>query len=181
MGNTLKTYRRVLTVLGGVALVAGLAACTAAGPEAGGSGAASPRSTPSPTGTATGPPSAVDPAVTAAWAAGAVPSSGSDGFIMAQNGAFPDGAAGSFSLTASTLPPGTYSIHLACRGDAQTTVTLTVDNEEELALAGRCSDVSQGMTFSTTADGVTIALLGDSEEPVEWALAITDLLAGANG
>ena len=181
MGNTRNTRRTVLTTLGGVALAAGLAACTAGGPG-----------TPAPTATATDPATptaaatptattaepAVDPAATAAWAATAVPTSGADGFILAQNGAFQDGAPGSFSLSASTLPAGTYSVYVACRGDADTTVTLTVDNAEESTLAGGCSDVSQGMTFSTTADGATFALLGDSDKPVEWALAVTDLLPG---
>ena len=178
MGNTRNTRRTVLTTLGGVALAAGLAACTAGGtgtPAPTATSTATPTS--SPTATPTAEP-AVDPAVTAAWAATAVPTSGADGFILAQNGAFQDGAPGSFSLSASTLPAGTYSVYVACRGDADTTVTLTVDNAEESTLAGGCSDVSQGMTFSTTADGATFALLGDSDTPVEWALAVTDLLPG---
>jgi len=190
MGNTRKTYRNVLTVLGGMTLVAGLAACTAAGPGTAGS-------TPSPTGTSTAsPPPAsdpaavptVDPAATAAWAAEAVPTGGSDGFVMAQSGAFQAGAPGSFSLTASTLAAGDYSVYLACRGDADTTLTLTIDNAEPATdnagpatLAGGCTDESQGMDLSLAADGATFTLLGDSDQPVEWALAVTDRLPRAEG
>lgn len=179
MGNTLKAYRRVLSVLGGVALVAGLAACTTAGPEAAGSGAATPSRTPSPT--ATAPPPAVDPAVTAAWAAEAVPAGGSDGFVLAQSGAFPAGTPGAFSLTASTLAAGNYSVYLACRGDVDTTIALTIDKAEPSTLAGGCSGESQGIDLSLAADGATFMLLVDSDRPVEWALAVTDRLPRAEG
>jgi hypothetical protein len=184
MGNTLKTYRRVISILGVLTLVAGLAACTTAGPDIAASSDATPSRTPSATASPTVPADgapAIDPAVTAAWAAEAVPTRASDGFIMAQNGRFQDDALGSFTLSMSTLPAGSYSVYLACRGDADTTVTLAVDNVEESTLAGGCSDVSQGMTFSTTADGATFRVLGDREAPVEWAFAVTGLLPGANG
>ncbi|TFD93348.1 hypothetical protein E3T61_04420 [Cryobacterium lactosi] len=168
-----------------MALVAGLAACTAAGPEAAGG-------TPPPSATATGTASptpavdpaadpTVDPAVTAAWAAEAVPTGGADGFVMAQSGAFQAGAPGSFTLTASTLAAGSYSVYLACRGDADTTLTLTIDNAEPATLAGGCVGESQGMDLSLPADGATFTLLGDSDQPVEWALAVTDRLPRAEG
>jgi len=132
-----------------------------------------------------------DPAVTAAWAAEAVPTGGSDGFIMAQSGAFRAGTPGSFSLTASTLAAGSYSVYLACRGDADTTLTLTIDaatgdtittdTAEPATLAGGCTDESRGTDVSLPADGATLTLRSDSGQPVEWALAITDRLPRAEG
>ena len=119
--------------------------------------------------------------MTAVWAAEAVPTGGSDGFVLAQSGAFQAGTPGSFSLTASTLAAGDYSVYLACRGDADTTLTLTIDTAEPATLAGGCSDQSQGMDLSLPAEGATFTLLGDSERPVEWALAITDRLPRAEG
>lgn len=48
-------------------------------------------------------------------------------------------------------------------------------------MAGGCSDVSQGMTFSTTDEGAVFTLRGDRAEAVEWDLAVTELLPGAEG
>ncbi|QYF73128.1 hypothetical protein [Cryobacterium sp. PAMC25264] len=180
MGNTRNTCRTVLIALGGITLAAGLAACTPGQPEP--TASAPDASSASPAVTATPTPTAfIDPAETAAWAAGAVPTSGSDGFKLAQNGRFQGDAPGSFSLTASTLPAGSYSVYLACRGDADTTVTLSANNDVGTTLTSGCSDVSSGMTFSTTSDGTEFTLLSDSEAPVEWALAVTELLPGAEG
>ena len=180
MGNTRNTCRTVFVTLGGVALVAALAACTTAQPEP--TAGAPDASTASPTATTTPAPTAsIDPAETTAWAAGTVPTSGADGFILAQNGQFQGDAPGSFSLTASTLPAGSYSVYLACRGDADTTVTLSANNDAGTTLTSGCSDLSSGITFSTTSDGTEFTLLSDSEAPVEWALAVTELLPGAEG
>jgi uncharacterized lipoprotein len=163
-----------------VALVAALAACTTAQPEP--TASAPDASSASPTATTTPAPTAsIDPAETTAWAAGTVPTSGADGFILAQNGQFQGDAPGSFSLTASTLPAGSYSVYLACRGDADTTVTLSANNDAGTTLTSGCSDLSSGITFSTTSDGTEFTLLSDSEAPVEWALAVTELLPGAEG
>jgi hypothetical protein len=185
MGNTRKTFRTVVLMLAGAALVAGLAACTPAAPEPSAGAAdtvsAAPTAPATSGSTATPDPATSDPDATAAWAAEAVPTGGADGFIMAQSGRFQDDAPGSFSLTAASLPAGDYSVYLACRGDADTTITLTVDNALDSAMASGCSDVSQGMTFSTTDEGAVFTLLGDRAEAVEWALAVTELLPGAEG
>lgn len=169
-------------MLAGAALVAGLAACTPAAPEPS-TGAADTASAAPATSdpTATSDPATSDPDATAAWAAEAVPTGGADGFIMAQSGRFQDDAPGSFSLTMASLPAGDYSVYLACRGDADTTITLTVDNAPDSTMASGCSDVSQGMTFSTTDEGAVFTLLGVRAEAVEWALAVTELLPGAEG
>ena len=184
MGNTRKTYRTLVGALGGVALVVAMTGCTATGSDAGGGASATPggtaTATPVPSDTPTPTPT-TDPAATAAWAAEAVPTSGSDGFIMAQSGSFQDDALGSFTLTMSSLPAGDYSMYLACRGDTDATVTLTVDNAPDVTLASGCSDVSAGITVTTTSDGAVFNVLGDTVAPVEWALAITELLPGQDG
>ena len=160
--------------------MAALTGCTPAQPTP--TASAPDASSASPTATATPAPAAsIDPAETAAWAAGTVPTGGSDGFILAQNGRFQGDAPGSFSLAASTLPAGSYSVYLARRGDADTTVALSANNDAGTTLTSGCSDVSSGMTFSTASDGTEFTLLSDTEAPVEWALAVTELLPGAEG
>lgn len=188
MGNTRNTCRRVLSTLGGVALVVGLAACAAGQPEAAASAAPTPSATPTASAGATttpapGPSSepGPDPVETAAWAAGIVPTGGSDGFILAQNGHFEAGPPGAFTVQLATLPAGSYSIYLACRGDAGTTVTLAVAGADASTLAGGCMGAATGMDVTTPAEGITLQVTGESGEAVDWALAITDLLPRTEG
>jgi hypothetical protein len=173
MGNIRKTHRSPLTSLAGAVLVIGLAACSSDTPADAGSaaptssGAATATETPTPT------PS-WDPAVTAAWAADAVPTGGSDGFILAQNGHIEKGQTESFTLQASSLPVGAYSVHFACRGDADTTVSLADD--AGATLSTRCTDEATGMDISTQQEGATFTVTGGDGGDVDWALAITEPL-----
>ncbi|MGY4858670.1 hypothetical protein [Cryobacterium sp. AP23] len=184
MGNTRNTYRTVLNILGGTALLAGLAACAAGQPEATGSAAPTPSLAPSASASTTATPTpetGTDPVETAAWAAGVVPTGGSDGFILAQNGHFEAGTPGAFTVQLATLPPGGYSVYFACRGDSETTVTLAVAGDDAATLSGGCAGESTGMDVTTTADGVTFQVTGESGEAVDWALAVTDLLPRTEG
>lgn len=179
----IRTARTALTLLGGAALVLALTACTPGETDAAGSAAPTTPSTPttSPAATATpAPTSGGDPAETAAWAAEAVPTGGADGFVMAQNGRMDAGSPGAFTMVASTLPAGDYSVYLACRGDADSAVTLTVDSTGS-AVTGVCDGASQGLDVTLPTDGATFSLLGGGGPAVEWALAVTDRLPRAEG
>ena len=189
MGNTQKTYlttsfstaRTIVGALGGTVLVVALAACSTAAPEAAESSAPTASATATPTQSATPEPT-WDPAGTAAWAAEVVPTGGSDGFIRAQNGHIDAGSPGAFTLQDNTLPAGSYSLYFACRGDADTTVTVAVVGDEAATMSGGCAGEAAGMDITTATDGATFTVIGDpGGEAVDWALALTDLLPKADG
>jgi hypothetical protein len=173
MGNIRKTSPTVLTALGGIALVAGLAACSTGAPDVVGSIPAEPSGQTSGTATPMQTPS-WDPAVTAAWAAEAVPTAGSTGFIMAQNGHVEAGQPEAFTLQASSLAAGAYSLHFVCRGDADTTLSLSDDAGATLSTS--CNDEASGMDISTQQEGATLNVTGGNGAAVDWALAITEPL-----
>jgi hypothetical protein len=177
MSHIGKTHRTVLTSFGGVALVAALAACSAGAPDADGSAPAVPTGAVDGETSGTAAPTQTpswDPAVTAAWAAEAVPTAGSTGFILAQNGHVEAGQPEAFTLQASSLVAGAYSLHFACRGDADTTVSLSDDAGATLSTS--CTDEASGMDISTQQEGVTLNVTGGNGAAVDWALAITEPL-----
>jgi hypothetical protein len=173
MGNIRKTHRTILTSLAGTAVIVGLTACSSGTPADAGSTAPTSNGATTATATPTQPPS-WDPAVTAAWAAEAVPTGGSNGFILAQNGHIEEGQTESFTLQASSLPAGAYSVHFACRGDADTTVSLADDAGATLSTS--CTDEASGIDISTQQEGTTFTVTGGDGGAVDWALAITEPL-----
>jgi hypothetical protein len=185
MGNTRKTCRTVLSALGGVALVAGLAACTAGEPEAAGSGAPEPNasatptasSTPTPTPTPT--PTSWDPAAGANWAAETFPISGTDEYVVYTNGQLVEARASGSSITNHETPPGTYELQVACRGGAASSVTIEVTSPggASTRLSAPCDEEIRTSPYPVVEPEVTVAVSGAGEDRVLWAavLATTPL------
>jgi hypothetical protein len=177
MGKIRNAHLTILTSLAGITLAAGLAACSSVTPADAGSAAPSPSEDSTGTATPTRTPG-WDPAVTAAWAAEAVPTAGAGGFVLAQNGHIEAGKPGAFTLQASSLAAGSYSLHLACRGDADTTVTVAVSGGEAATLSTGCAGDATAIAITTRAEGATLNVTGGNAAAVDWALAITDQLPG---
>jgi hypothetical protein len=174
-----KTHHPALLSLTGLTLVVGLAACSSGAPTEAGSAVPSPSGSASDTASGTATPGqqpSWDPAGTSAWAAEAVPTGGSDGFVLAQNGHIEAGKPGAFTLQSTSLAAGDYALHFACRGDAETTVTVTVSNEEAATLSASCTGDAITADISTQTEGATFTLTGGNAGAVDWALALTEPL-----
>ena len=176
MGNTRNTYRTVLTTLGGVALVAGLAACSAGQPDAAGSASApSTSATPTPTPT----PTPWNPDASADWATEVFPITGTDQYVVYTDGQLVQARDGGSSITNHETPPGAYELQVACQGGAASSVTIDVTNPggASTRLTAPCDEEIRTSPYTVVEPEVTVAVSGAGEDQVVWTavLATTPL------
>jgi hypothetical protein len=179
MGNTQKTYRNILHTVGGVALVAGLAACSTGPSEAADSAAPEPSASATPTATPTPTPTPWDPEASATWAAETFPLTGTDQYVIYTDGQLVEAEASGSSITNHETPPGAYELQVACQGGAASSVTIDVTNPggASTRLTAPCDEEIRTSPYVVVGPEVTVAIGGAGEDQVVWAavLATTPL------
>jgi hypothetical protein len=160
------------------AAVVSLAGCTATGvPEASATSetpVATPTTTASPTAAADGSerlPLPVDDIDD--WARETLPTAGDAGYVSGFSGWLSQETSPNRSVTAQSLPAGTYTVRMACAGRSVLTVTaLGVDDAELASERVDCSaGGSRDFTVTTTSEGVSTAL-GLESEPIVYAFSV---------
>jgi hypothetical protein len=181
MGNTRTTYRNVVHTLGGIALLAGLAACSTGPSEAAGSAGPDPSatSTPTPTATPTPTPTPWDPEAADSWAATTFPITGTDQYVVYTSGQLVEAKAGGSSITSHDTVPGDYELQVACSGGAASSVTIDVTNPggASTRLTAPCDEEIRTSPYTVVGPEVTVAISGAGEDQVVWTavLATTPL------
>lgn len=179
MGENRTTYRTVLSILGAAALLAGLAACSTGQPDAAGSAGPTPSASETPTATPTPSPTPsptpleFDSDRTAAWAAEFFPLTGGDDYVLYTNGQVL-AASDAGTSTATEVAAGSYELRVVCRGDEDSTVTITVSsaNSATTVQSAPCDETVQTRPYSTSGGEVSLAVSGDGDQVVEWASVI---------
>jgi hypothetical protein len=182
MGNTQTTYRNVVHALGGMALAAGLAACSTGptGAPGGTAPAPSASSAPSESPTPTPTPTPWDPEAGASWAAETFPITGTDQYVIYTDGQLVEAKASGSSITNHETPPGTHELRVACSGGADSSVTIDVTNPggASTRLTAPCDEEIRTSPYPVVGPDVTVAVSGAGEDQVVWAAVLATTPVG---
>lgn len=167
--------RALATGLTAAAVLAGLTACSAGTPAADGSipPTASASATPTPTPTPTW-----DPDASADFAAEVFPITGTDQYVVYNNGQL-TAAEDSGSGVTTDAAPGSYELRLVCRGGADSSITITAVSAGtgSAVLTAPCDERTQTVPFTMVDTGVKLTATGTGSDPVVWAAVIATLPA----
>ena len=159
--------------------LAGLTGCGAGTPAADGSGPAAADATasapPTPTATST---ATWDPDASADFAAEVFPLTGTDQYVVYNNGQLT--AAGDSGTGVTTdAAPGSYELRLVCRGGADSSITITAESAGtgSAVLTAPCDERTQTAPVTLANTGVTLTATGAGSDPVVWAAVIAILPA----
>lgn len=81
---------------------------------------------------------------------------------------------------AAEAAAGRYELRIACRGDAESTVTVTAESPgaPPAVVAAPCDSTTQAMPFTMVNSGVTVTTAVEGTQPVDWASVVATQSAG---
>ncbi|MCU1407163.1 MAG: hypothetical protein JWQ43_3466 [Glaciihabitans sp.] len=113
-----------------------------------------------------------DDLTTEEWAKQVIATSISDDEFSVLSGHLDEATSLQSSDTDTTLQPGTYTYHFACRGEGDITFTATNGDAELFSADGPCTNEQEAGAFVATTAGVTVTAIS-SGEPLDWAFKLT--------
>ncbi|TFD93347.1 hypothetical protein E3T61_04415 [Cryobacterium lactosi] len=174
---TESTRRALATGLTVVAVLAVLTACSAGSPGADDSSPPTSSASAAPTPTTPPTPTATfDPDAAPDFAEEVFPLTGTGQYMVYNNGQLTVAEDSNTGVT-TEADPGSYELRLACRGGADSSITITAVSAGTgpAVLTAPCDERTQTAPYSLEDTEVTLTATGSGDDPVVWAAVLAIL------